>query len=99
VVSVDGGAVVVDGRRVHPELGTVEVLQQPAWRADGNALAWIERHRGETRLVVLPTVASEPLAWVVPGALASDRVHWAGDARVVLGPRELEPRAVASWTE
>jgi hypothetical protein len=99
VVEVEGGAVIVDGRRVHPALGSVELLRPPSWRSDGEALAWLERHRGETRLVVLPTVESEPIAWVVPRALAGDQLHWAGDARVVLGPRPLEPRAVASWTE
>src|SRR5579871_6457366 len=99
VVEVDGGAVFVDGRRVHPDAGSVEVLAQPAWRGDGDALAWIERHRGETRLVVVPSMAASesPLVWPLPRALGGDRVHWAGASRIVVGPDELQPRAIATW--
>jgi hypothetical protein len=43
VVEVDNGAVFVDGRRVHPSSGAVTVIQQPIWRGDGDALAWLER--------------------------------------------------------
>lgn len=101
LVEVDGGAVYLDGRRVHPTIGSVTVLQTPAWREDGNAVAWLERVSGETRLVVLPDLSpsAEPLAWPLPRALGREHVHWAGDRRVVVGPAPLEPRAVASWTE
>src|SRR5262252_3694724 len=34
LVEVDGGAVFIDGKRVHPALGNVAVLREPAWRAD-----------------------------------------------------------------
>jgi hypothetical protein len=101
LVEVDGGAVYVDGQRVHPATGAVELLAPPSWRDDGDAVAWLERGGGETRLVVLPDVATraEPLAWPLPRALSRERVHWAGPRRVVVGPAPLEPRAVASWTE
>lgn len=101
VVEVDGGAVFVDGRRVHPALGAVSVLSSPSWRGDGDALAWLERRSGETRLVVLPEVGrpTETIVWPLPTALAQDRVHWAGDNKVVVGPEALQPRAVASWSE
>jgi hypothetical protein len=101
VVEVDGGAVFVDGRRVHPSTGAVTVIQAPIWRGDGDALAWLERRSGETRLVVLPEIGrpSDTIVWPLPAALAQDRVHWAGDNRVVVGPEPLQPRAVASWEE
>jgi len=100
-VTIDGGAVFVDGRRVHPAAGTVEVLRPPTWRRDGGALAWLERGGGETRLVVLPELArsAQPLAWTLPHALGHERVYWAGPSRVVVGPEELQPHAVASWVD
>ena len=101
LVEVDNGAVYVDGRRVHPASGNVVVLATPSWREDGDAVAWLERVAGETRLVVLPALSTwaEPLAWPLPRALGGERLHWAGDRRVVVGPQPLEPRAVASWTD
>jgi hypothetical protein len=101
VVEVEDGAIFVDGRKVHPASGTVHVLAAPSWRPDGDALAWLERRSGETRLVVLPEIArpAETIVWPLPPSLAQDRVHWAGDNRVVVGPEALQPRAVASWSE
>jgi hypothetical protein len=101
VVEVEGGAVWVDGRRIHPSAGTVQVLQAPLWRPDGDALAWLERRQGETRLVVLPMIGrlAETIVWPLPQSLAQDRVHWAGDNKIVVGPEALQPRAVASWSE
>jgi hypothetical protein len=86
---------------VHPSLGSVDVLAPPRWRPDGDALAWLERHHGETRLVVLAQIepAADPLVWLLPRALGQDRVHWAAANRVVVGPELLEPRAVATWSD
>jgi hypothetical protein len=99
LVEIDGGSIYVDGRRVHPALGSVEVLSEPAWRTDGGALAWLERAAGETRLVVLPEMGphAEPLAWPLPRALGRERIYWTGPARIVVGPEELQPLAIASW--
>jgi hypothetical protein len=101
LVEVDAGAVYLDGRRVHPATGTVQVLAPPSWRSDGEAVAWLERGAGETRLVVVPEVSAfaPPLAWPLPRALGAEQLHWAAPNRLIVGPQPLEPRAVASWTE
>jgi hypothetical protein len=94
---VDRGAVFVDGQPVRPDSSAVAVLSPPAWRRDGSALAWLERHRGETRLVVLPALGQSLLAWSLPRALGQERVHFIDDNRVVLGPEVTQPLAIASW--
>jgi hypothetical protein len=100
VVHVAGGAVFVDGRRVHPASGGVYLMGNPLWRGDGGALAWLERSEGQVRLVVLPEIgpAAEPLPWVLPALPSGDQLFWAGPNRVVVGPALLAPRAVASWS-
>src|SRR5262249_17533811 len=100
-VEVSRGAVFLDGRRVHPARGSVYLLAPPTWRADGRALAWIERGEAGTRLVVLPDVdaAAEALPWSLPVVSRADQIFSAAPARVGVGPALLTPRAVASWTE
>jgi hypothetical protein len=100
VVHVANGAVFVDGRRVHAVGASVYLLVPPTWRADGGAVAWIERSEGEVRLVVLPEIApgAEPMPWVLPALPGGDQVFWAARNRIVVGPALLTPRAVASWT-
>jgi hypothetical protein len=101
VVEVAGGAVLIDGRRVRSADSDVFVIAPPTWRGDGSALAWIERSRGEARLVVVPDLdgAPEPLPWRLPAVSTDDRVFWAGKRRVVVGPAVLAPRAIATWSE
>ncbi|HEX3904617.1 MAG TPA: hypothetical protein VH853_17405 [Polyangia bacterium] len=101
VVEVTGGAVLIDGRRVHSADDNVFVVAPPTWRRDGSALAWIERSRGEARLVVVPDLdgAPDPLPWTLPAVSTDDRVFWAGQRRVVVGPAVLSPRAIATWSE
>jgi hypothetical protein len=101
VVEVARGAVLIDGRRVRSPDGDVFVVAPPTWRGDGSALAWIERSRGEARLVVVPDLdgAPDPLPWTLPAVSSADRVFWAGDRRVVVGPAVLAPRAIATWSE
>ena len=100
VVHVSGGAVFVDGRRVHPVTGGVYLVSHPTWRNDGGALAWLERSEGQVRLVVLPEIdaRSEPLPWSLPAVVGGDQLFWAGPNRIVVGPALLAPRAVASWS-
>ena len=70
VVEVAGGAVLIDGRRVRSSDDNVFLVAPPTWRGDGSALAWIERSRGESRLVVVPDLdaAPEPLPWTLARA-------------------------------
>ena len=101
VVEVVGGAVRIDGRRVRSSEDSVFVIAPPSWRRDGSALAWIERSRGEARLVVVPDLdtGSDTLPWTLPAVSPDDRVFWAGPKRVIVGPAVLAPRAIATWTE
>jgi hypothetical protein len=101
VVEVVGGAVLIDGRRVRPSEDSVFVVAPPTWRRDGSALAWIERSRGESRLVVVPDLDAgrDTLPWTLPVVSSDDRVFWAGPQRVVVGPAVLAPRAIATWTD
>jgi hypothetical protein len=100
VVHVAGGAVFVDGRRVHPSSGNVYLVSPPIWRGDGKALAWLERSAEQVRLVVLPEIGpqAEPLPWELPALPGGDQLFWAGPNRIVVGPALLAPRAVASWS-
>lgn len=101
VVEVSGGAVLIDGRRVRAAGDDVFVVAPPTWRRDGSAVAWIERSGGQARLVVVPDLDAGPdsLPWTLPAVSTDDRVFWAGDRRVVVGPAVLSPRAVATWSE
>jgi hypothetical protein len=101
VAEVIGGAVFIDGRRVRSAEGQAFVLAPPTWRRDGRAVAWLERSRGEARLVVVPALdeSPEPMPWTLPAVSTDDRVFWAGPRRVVVGPEMLSPRAIASWPE
>jgi hypothetical protein len=102
-VDVVGGVVFVDGRRVHPSSGAVFVVSPPAWRRDGQAVAWVERREGSKtpELVVVPALDGSPevMPWTLPSVSPEDQIFWAGPRRVVVGPALLVPRAVATWTE
>jgi hypothetical protein len=101
VAEVIGGAVYLDGRRVRAAEGSVYVLAPPIWRRDGRAVAWIERSNGEARVVVIDGVGSRvtPLPLTLPAVAADDRVFWAGQQRIHIGPALLTPRAVATWND
>lgn len=102
VLEVSRGAVFIDERRIHPARGTIDLLAPPTWRRDGRAVAWIERDRGgEIRLIVIPEIGARvtALPWQLAAVARGDRVFWAAANRVVVGPRILAPRAVASWDE
>ncbi len=87
--------------RDDPVQKPVYVLAPPIWRRDGRAVAWIERSNGEARVVVIDGVDSRvaPLPLTLPAIAADDRVFWAGQQRIHIGPALLTPRAVATWKE
>jgi len=101
VAEVIGGAVYVDGRRVRTSEGNAFVLAPPIWRRDGRAVAWIERSNGQARVVVIDGVDNRvaPLPLTLPAVASDDRVFWAGQQRIHIGPALLAPRAVATWNE
>ena len=101
VAEVIGGVVYVDGRRVRTADGNVFVLAPPIWRRDGRAVAWIERSNGRARVVVIDGVEDHaaPLPLTLPDVASDDRVFWAGQQRIHIGPALLAPRAVATWNE
>ena len=101
VAEVIGGAVYVDGRRVRTSEGNAFVLAPPIWRRDGRAVAWIERSNGQARVVVIDGVDNRvaPLPLTLPSVASDDRVFWAGQQRIHIGPALLAPRAVATWNE
>jgi hypothetical protein len=101
VVHVAGGVVFLDGKRIHPGAGVVDVVALPRFRKDGRALAWLERSGGEARLVVIPDVATDPRPWpwALPDLAEDESLFWAGRNRVVVGRGVLAPRIVASWNE
>ena len=74
-----------------------ESSKTPAYRA----VAWIERSNGEARVVVIDGVGDRvaPLPLALPAVAADDRVFWAGQQRIHIGPALLAPRAVATWNE
>ncbi len=98
------GAVFLDGQRVHPGAGKVDIVVHPTWRRDRCAVAWVERAGPEraARLIVLRALDEGPasiLPWQLPALDRKDWLFWADDTRVVVGRALLAPRAVASWTE
>ena len=101
VAEVIGGAVYVDGRRVRTSEGNAFVLAPPIWRRDGRAVAWIERSNGQARVVVIDGVDNRvaPLPLTLPAVASDDRVFWAGQQRIHIGPALLTPRAVATWND
>jgi hypothetical protein len=101
VAEVIGGAVYVDGRRVRASEGNAFVLAPPIWRRDGRAVAWIERSNGLARVVVIDGVddRAAPLPLTLPAVASDDRVFWAGQQRIHIGPALLAPRAVATWND
>jgi hypothetical protein len=105
-VAGSGDALFVDGRRVWPASGAGErhphVIARPTWARAGHAVAWLAHEpTGATTLVVAlvgGAAAGQALEWNVPqAALPARAIMWMGASKLAVGPREMEPRLVASW--
>jgi len=100
-----GDAIFVDGRHVWPE-GTgarrPKVIGRPTWARAGHAVAWLARESGGATTLVVELLdgdaAGQALEWTVPpAALPARAIMWMGASRLAVGPREMEPKLVASW--
>jgi hypothetical protein len=99
-----GQAVYVDGTLLWPAAGAArapKVTGPMRWSRRGDAVAWIAKDGASTLLVVgLVGKGSErqALEWALPeAALPAKAIMWLGPSKVAVGPREMEPRLVASW--
>lgn len=102
-----GEALFVDGRMYWPEPGArtaAQVTTGVVWSRRGDAVALVARESrsGKTTLVVALVdgdAAPTALSWDIPQAAQPARaIMWLGPTRVAVGPREMEPKVVASWT-
>ncbi|MCA9669111.1 MAG: PD40 domain-containing protein [Myxococcales bacterium] len=77
------------------------VFSQLVWSPDGKGLAFMERHRGIKRLVVMLVIDDKggDLTWrLPPGASApSNKLFWAGN-KLIIGESKFKPRFAANWT-
>lgn len=107
VRGVGGDGLYVDGKQVWPEPGAHErpkVVGAPVWSRSGDAVALVAKQSpgGETTLVVAiltGDAAGKALSWNLPAAaLPARSITWLGPSRVAVGPREMDPKVVASWS-
>ncbi len=98
-----GDTVAVNGVVVWPKETTrsAVVTTAPLWSSSSQAIALLAREQTVTRLVVVLVRGETPgevLEWEVPrAALPAKVITWLGARRVSVGPREMEPKLVASW--
>jgi hypothetical protein len=104
--SAGGDSIFVDGRRVWPtsdaDARHPQVIGRPSWARAGGAVAWLAHEpTGATTLFVAlldGAAAGQALEWnLPPQALPARAIMWMGASKLAVGPREMEPRLVASW--
>jgi hypothetical protein len=100
-----GDALWVDGRLLWPATDddrAPRLQGRLSWSRGGDAVAGLFENGGRTWLVVgvvQPGLEPRGLEWLLPSqALPARAIMWLGPRRVAVGPREMEPRVVASWT-
>lgn len=98
-----GEAVWIDGRIGWPQAGSSlapRITSDVVWSQKSDAVAFVGREPGgKITLVVILVDELGPIAvtWPVPSGVSARAVFWLGPQRVAAGPKELEPKIVASW--
>jgi hypothetical protein len=98
-----GEAVWVDGRIGWPEAGAKlapQITSDVVWSKKGDAVAFVGRERsGMATLVVILLDDLGPIAitWPIPSGVSARAVFWLGPQRVAAGPKDLDPKIVATW--
>jgi len=104
-----GDALWIDGHLVWPRVDDKArvvrrptVTGRPSWARAGHAVALLAREAGGGTTLVVALVdgaaAGEALEWNIPAAaLPARAIMWMGASKLAVGPREMEPKLVASW--
>jgi hypothetical protein len=98
-----GEAVWVDGRIGWPEAGSKlapTIASDVVWSKKGDAVAFVGRERGGASTLVVVLVddgAPVAITWAIPSGLVTRAVFWLGPQRVGAGPKDLDPKIVATW--
>jgi hypothetical protein len=105
---VGGEALWIDGAPVWPvgQAGVAALVGPLSWSKKGDAVATIAQKGGHTFLIVAvlgpsggARVDVQALEWLIPASVGPARaIMWLGPTRVAVGPREMEPKLVASWS-
>jgi hypothetical protein len=101
-----GEGLFVDGRLYWPAAGsrtTARVTTELVWSRRSDAVALVAREPSGAVTLVVAVVAGDAaptaLSWPIPeAALPARAIMWLGPTRVAVGPGEMDPKVVASWT-
>ncbi len=104
-----GEGLFVDGRCVWPPASGGTPARRPtitgrlSWARAGHAVALLAREAGGGTTLVVALVdgaaAGQALEWTVPSAaLPARAIMWLSASKVAIGPREMEPKLIASWS-
>lgn len=98
-----GEAVWIDGRIAWPDAGAKlapQITSDLVWSKTGDAVAFTAREKtgaGTLVVVLIDEIGSIPITWPIPTGVSARSVFWLGPQRVGAGPKELDPKIVASW--
>jgi hypothetical protein len=99
-----GDGVFIDGRLAWPvgARRSAQVTAPLRWARGGHAVALLAREQQQTKLVVVlvdGAAAGQALEWPLPReALPARAIMWLDATHVAVGPAEMEPKLVASFS-